>query len=160
MSTNEEVKKNREVNVDIKAKQLFELGEFVTQAQIDNHTGFASNEVVDGHFVNEVWKSHKDYELTVYKNHTMLWFIPSGNDKGENSGYETKLLDVSHNPKSGSPNIFDSDILNAGSDGMIRATISNNAEMSQDYIYTVNFSITNNGVTRTYSIDPKLKINS
>lgn len=148
--------RNREVNVVIKAKQLFDLGEDPAQLRVDELSGFDSNEIVDGHWVNDSWKSHAEYELSVYKNHTILWFIPQPPAKDENAGYETKLLGVYHNPNNGSPNIFDTDMLPVGPDGKIKGTISKDS--NQEYIYTVKFSITHNGQTRKYSIDPKLII--
>jgi hypothetical protein len=152
-----EERKNREIDVIIKAKELFALGESATEDQIDKLTALTSNQVEGG---QSDWVSHKDFELAVFKNHTMRWIIVPNDSKGEDIGYELRLVSVNHNPTDGSPNIFNTEVLNVGSDSYITAPISNNATENKDYIYTIRFTITHARVTNTYSIDPKLKINS
>ena len=154
------ITKNRAVDVYVDAKQLFVLGEGATEEQIDKLTALASNELVDGQYVSSSWTSHKEYELHVYLNHTMQWIILPMHGRGEDNGYEVKLLSVHHEPEGGNPNYFTTEDLNVGSDGTITATVSNNSVPGKDYIYTIKFSITHDGVTNRYSIDPKLAINS
>ncbi|MCG2420077.1 hypothetical protein K8089_13690 [Aequorivita sp. F47161] len=165
MNTNNEegaLEKNRRVEIYVKTKQLFELGERPTEDQIDNRTSLRSNqhsETISGVLENN-WKSHKDFELLVFKNHTMQWTLPQRLHNTADPGYEAKLISVHHVPTGGSPNFFDKEDLNAASDGKVKATIKDNSQVNQSYVYIIKFTISHNGVTRKYTIDPKLKINS
>jgi hypothetical protein len=149
---------DRTINVYVKAKELFEVGQTATEDQIDTRTALTVNHGTDG---QSDWTKHKNYEVTVYMNKQVTWDIKRFSPSGDDKEYEVKLVSVNHMPERGNPNFFNEEILNVGSDGNITATITNDPQLTNnDDSYTIKFTITYDGKEIPYVLDPKLKINS
>jgi len=100
----------------------------------------------------------KDYETLVFRGKKVRWTIANQNV----SRIVVILNNVNHNPKPPTnPRYFDHSPLNAGKDGSVEGTIMNVPYLSDDsYIINITLKNIDTNATRTYSIDPKLKVNN
>lgn len=146
--------RNRKVTVVVQASALYYLPP--TEPNVDAHTALTGD---DG-FENRFGDRNKTFETEVYLNYKMKWDIEVADKNGADKDFRVQLHSVYHNPVSGNPNFFGSELILSKDNGKtVEATVINAPILPDlDEDYTIYFRITHSNISRYFPLDPKLKI--
>jgi len=152
--------RDRDITVTVKAKELYNETNYPpTETQMDNNTSL----IEDGGLGSGYGNANKDFETIVFMNKRICWSIEASDPNGVDRGYTVSLIEVFHNPTPvTNPNFFNSNPLrvNPGT-GNVCGTISRSPILpDMDDNYTIQFSIAHGTTTKTYNLDPKLRIST
>ena len=147
--------RNRKLTVVVDAAALYYLPP--TEPNVDAHTALTRD---DG-FENRFGDRNKSFETEVYLNYKMKWDIKAADKNGVDKDFRVQLHSVYHNPVSGNPNFFDSELILSKDNGKtVEATVVNPPILPDlEENYTIYFRITYSNISRYFPLDPKLKIN-
>jgi hypothetical protein len=150
--------RDRSITLTVKAKELFNETNYPPREdQMDANTSLLE----DGGLESRYGDANKDFETIVFLNKQICWSIAESDPNGVDRGYTVALVEVFHNPTAGNPNFFNRDPLpvNRGT-GQVCGNIATNPNLPiKDDSYTIQFTIADSRTTKTYNLDPKLKIN-
>jgi len=151
--------RDRDITVIVKAKDLYNETDYPpTEAQMDNNTSLLE----DGGLGNDFGNPNKNFETIVFMNKRVCWTITLNDPLGVDKGYTIALVEVFHNPTEGNPNFFNTDPLtvNRGT-GKVCGTIARSPLLpDMDDSYTIQFTVHDGTTTKTYNLDPKLRVKS
>lgn len=148
--------RDRDIMVTINSNTLYNLPYPPTEAQIDANTYLVDDEGLESRF----GESNKNFETLVFSGKEMIWAARSFEPLGVDRDYSVSLQSVSQNQEPGNSNFFvEATPLPVSRDGKIHGTIATFDRPIPDDSYTINFLITYRGETRTYPLDPKLRLN-
>ena len=140
--------KNRTITIKVKAKGLFEKGSLPGESDVDDKTEIKN----DGGKTSDFGKDKSDFKTGVWIGNTVTWSIKQEYAGGKDDGYNVELNSIE---QTGS-NFFGTQPLTPVN-GVITGTVEKGS--TGDDTYKIHFTITNNGTTNKYTIDPKLQIN-
>ena len=151
--------RDRSIAVTVKAKDLYnEINYPPTETQMDSNTYLLE----DGGSRSGFGSPNKNFETIVFMNKRICWSIEILDPNGADRGYTVALIEVFHNPTEGNPNFFNTDPLpvNRGT-GKVCGTIARSPLLpDMDDSYTIQFTVHDGTTTKTYNLDPKLKIST
>ena len=150
--------RDRSITVTVKAKDLYNETNYPpTETQMDANTSLLE----DGGLGSGYGDPNKNFETIVFMNKRICWSIAVSDPNGVDRGYTVALVEVFHNPTEGNPNFFNSNPLQVNSGtGNVCGTIARSPILpDMDDSYTIQFTVHDGTTTKTYNLDPKLKMN-
>jgi len=109
-----------------------------------------------GEGVESFWEDHRDFEVSVNRDHTVRWVIAPKEFGPYVHEYKLNLVSVQYKNQA----FFKSDSYEVAKDGsFIKAIINSKMKKEVEESYSITFTITHQGkVSKPFIIDPKLRI--